>query len=275
VEHKKRNQMLCHYCGYMHEKIIRCNKCDSDEKLVTLGPGIEKIEEEINHLFPNANVITLTSDTVSDFKKASQIIKDIESKKYDIILGTQMLAKGLNFPDLHLVGVIDADISFAGCDLRILERTFQLLYQVAGRAGRQHDKGLVLIQTYFADNPLLHYIENWDYESFINDELKNRKDTFMPPFSRLIMIKGSCLSEHVLHSFMHHIAQKAPIDKQVEVLGPSPAPMYKIRNKFRYRIILRTSKQVNIQDYIHNWFNQFVIPTSIKLKVDIDPYNFS
>ena len=275
VEHKKRNQMLCHYCGYMHEKIIRCNKCDSDEKLVTLGPGIEKIEEEINHLFPNANVITLTSDTVSDFKKASQIIKDIESKKYDIILGTQMLAKGLNFPDLHLVGVIDADISFAGCDLRILERTFQLLYQVAGRDGRQHDKGLVLIQTYFADNPLLHYIENWDYESFINDELKNRKDTFMPPFSRLIMIKGSCLSEHVLHSFMHHIAQKAPIDKQVEVLGPSPAPMYKIRNKFRYRIILRTSKQVNIQDYIHNWFNQFVIPTSIKLKVDIDPYNFS
>jgi hypothetical protein len=132
-----------------------------------------------------------------------------------------------------------------------------------------------LRQTYFADNPLLHYIENWDYESFINDELKNRKDTFMPPFSRLIMIKGSCLSEHVLHSFMHHIAQKAPIDKQVEVLGPSPAPMYKIRNKFRYRIILRTSKQVNIQDYIHNWFNQFVTPASIKLKVDVDPYNFS
>ncbi len=275
VEHKKKNQMLCHYCGYMHEKIIKCNKCESDEKLVTLGPGIEKIEEEINNLFPNAKVVTLTSDTVSTFKKASQIIKDIENKEYDIILGTQMLAKGLNFPDLHLVGVIDADISFSGCDLRVLERTFQLLYQVAGRAGRQHEKGLVLIQTYFADNPLLNYIENWDYESFINDELKNRKDSFMPPFSKLIIIKGSGLNEQTLHSFMHYIAQKAPIDKQIEVLGPSPAPIYKIRNNFRYRIILRTAKKINIQSYIHNWFDKFITPASIKLKVDIDPYNFS
>ncbi len=275
VEHRKKNQMLCHYCGYLEDKLIKCAKCDSDEKLVALGAGIEKIEEEICSLFPAAKVISITSDTISNFKKASKIIEEIENKKYDIIIGTQMLAKGLNFPDLHLVGVIDSDISFAGCDLKILERTFQLLYQVAGRAGRQKEKGIVIIQTYFADNPILQYIKNWEYESFIKAELINRQDSFMPPFSKLVMLKGSSFNEESLNAFMQYIVTKAPINQKIEILGPAPAPIYKIRNKFRYRIILRSSKQINIQKYIETWFNEFSIPHIIKIKIDIDPYNFS
>ena len=274
VEHKKKNKMLCHYCGFHQDKLIKCDKCESEEKLLAIGPGVERIEEELQALFPNARIATLTSDTIGDFKKASAIIQAIENRKYDIILGTQMLAKGLNFPDLHLVGVIDADISFAGCDLRILEKTFQLLYQVAGRAGREKEKGLVLVQTSFAENQLLTHIEKWDYDSFINSEIKNRKGAFMPPFSKLAMIRASSNNEHALSSFMHYIVQKAPLIKAVEILGPSPAPMYKLRNKFRYRIIIRTEKNNNIQNYIANWLNSIDIPPSIQLKVDVDPYSF-
>nr|WP_323733391.1 primosomal protein N' [Candidatus Bandiella woodruffii] len=274
VEHKKKNQMLCHYCGFSQEKLIRCTKCESEEKLVAIGPGVERIEEELQSLFPNAKIAVLTSDTVGDLKKASKIIQEIENKEYDIILGTQMLAKGLNFPDLHLVGVIDADIAFAGGDLRILERTFQLLYQVAGRAGREQEKGLVLIQTSFAENQLLTHIKQWDYDAFINLEIENRYKAFMPPFSKLAMIRGSASCEHNLHSFMHHIVQLAPLKNEIDILGPSPAPMYKLRNKFRYRIIIRTKKQTNIQSYISQWLDSINVPSSIQLKVDIDPYNF-
>ena len=274
VEHRKKNQMLCHYCGFSQDKLIKCPKCESEEKLLAVGPGIERIEEEVQALFPNAKIAVLTSDTIGDFKKASKIIQAIENKEYDIILGTQMLAKGLNFPDLHLVGVIDADVSFAGCDLRILERTFQLLYQVAGRAGREHEKGLVLIQTSFPENQLLAHIKQWDYDAFINLEVKNRRESFMPPFSKLAMIRASASCEHNLHSFMHSMVQQAPLKDGIEILGPSPSPMYKLRNKFRYRVIIRTKKQNNIQSYIANWLSLVEVPSSIQLKVDIDPYNF-
>ena len=274
VEHKKQCKMLCHYCGFSQDKLIRCSKCQSEDKLLAIGPGIERIEEAIKALFPDARIVTLTSDTIGDFKKSSAVIQAIENREYDIILGTQMLAKGLNFPDLHLVGVIDADISFAGCDLRILEKTFQLLYQVAGRAGREQEKGSVLIQTSFPTNQLLTHIKQWDYESFINIEIKNREDAFMPPFSQLVMIRASSNNEHAVNSFMHYIVQKAPLKKEVEILGPSPAPIYKLRNKFRYRIIIRTKRQNNIQNYIVNWLNFIDIPSSVQIKIDFDPYNF-
>lgn len=274
VEHKKKNKMLCHYCGFYQDKLIKCSKCKSEQKLLAVGPGVERIEEELQALFPNARTAILTSDTISDFRKASAIIQAIENGDYDIILGTQMLAKGLNFPDLHLVGVIDADISFAGCDLRILEKTFQLLYQVAGRAGREQEKGLVLIQTSFPENQLLTHIKKWDYNFFINCEIENRKKAFMPPFSKLAMVRASSNNEHVVSSFMHHIVQKAPLRKGIEILGPSPAPMYKLRNKFRYRVIIRTKKQNNIQSYIDNWLNSIDTPPSVQLKIDIDPYSF-
>jgi primosomal protein N' (replication factor Y) len=266
--------MLCHYCGFTQEKLLNCTKCESEEKLLTIGPGIERLEEELQMLFPNAKIATLTSDTVGDFKKAGKIMTAIENKEYNIILGTQMIAKGLNFPDLHLVGIVDADISFAGCDLRILEKTFQLLYQVAGRAGREQEKGLVLIQTSFPDNQLLAHIKKWEYDSFIELELQNRYNLFMPPFSKLVMIRGSSTKEHVLHSFMQYIAQHAPVKQGVEILGPAPAPMFKLRNKFRYRIIVRTKKQVNIQTYINKWLDSIDIPSTVQIKVDIDPYTF-
>ena len=130
------------------------------------------------------------------------------------------------------------------------------------------------MQTSFAENQLLTHIEKWDYDSFINSEIKNRKGAFMPPFSKLAMIRASSNNEHSLISFMHHIVQKAPLMKEIEILGPSPAPMYKLRNKFRYRIIIRTEKNNNIQNYIANWLNSIDIPPSIQLKVDVDPYNF-
>merc|ERR1712150_66461 len=142
--------------------------CESEEKLLRIGVGIEKIEEELKDMFPTANIAVLSSDTINNLNKAEKIISEIENKKYDIVLGTQIIAKGLNFPDLYLVGVIDVDISLLGGDIRVMERTFQLLYQVAGRAGRENDQGLVMLQTSFDDNQLLQNLINWDYSSFIN-----------------------------------------------------------------------------------------------------------
>ena len=273
VEYKKSGKLLCHYCGYMQKLLIRCKKCRSSQKLLTLAPGIEKIEEEISLLFPSASIAVVTSDSLITFGKTRKIVNNIHNKEYDIIIGTQILAKGLNFLDLHLVGVLDICFSSTGTDLKILEKTFQLLYQVAGRAGRYHDRGLVLTQTYHTSNPFIVYVQNWKYESFIKNELKNKKKLLMPPFSKLLIIKCSGINESFLYEFMHYISSYTPICCNVKILGPSPLLVYKMKNKFRYKIILKILKQINIEKYLYDWFSKFTLPISIKMKIDIDPYN--
>jgi len=275
VEHRKKSKMLCHYCGYHKANLIQCNMCDSNKALSTVGIGIEKVEEEVQSAFPNINTITVTSDTVLNFKHASQIVKDIENKKYPIIIGTQMLAKGLNFPNLQLVGIIDSDTSLSNCDLKALERTFQTLYQVAGRSGREKNRGKVILQSHFVNNPIFKFIQEWDYESFIKYELLNRRASSMPPFSRLVIITARSYNEEEVQAFVKFIIQKAPYHKNIEILGPAPSPMYKMNNYYRYRIITRSTKEFDLQRYMELWFQKFRIPKQIKMKIDIDPYNFS
>jgi primosomal protein N' (replication factor Y) len=275
VEHKTLGQMLCHYCGYKQETLIECPQCNSDKKLLAFGPGIEKIAEELKSYFIDARIAVLSSDTIANVKKASAMLESISNKEYDIILGTQMLAKGLNFPKLQLVGVIDADIGNSGFDMRIMEKTFQLLYQVAGRAGREHNKGLVLLQTYQPDSNLLAHICNWQYDAFIKQELKNREIATMPPFARLILLRGSSFHEHVLQSFMQLLLQKSLPQNGLTFFGPAPAPMYKIRNKYRWQIILKITQSFDVRNYINTWLDSVDIPPSVNLKIDIDPYNFN
>ena len=275
VEHKALCQMLCHYCGYKQEILIECPKCNSDKKLIACGPGIEKISEELKNYFSDAKIAILSSDTIANVKKASAMLEAISNKEYNIILGTQILAKGLNFPKLQLVGVIDANIGTAGFDMRIMEKTFQLLYQVAGRAGREYKKGLVLLQTYQPHSNLLGHISRWEYEAFITQELKNRKIAMMPPFSRLILLRGSSLQECVLQLFMRLLLQQSPPQRGLEFFGPAPAPMYKIRNKFRWHILLKITQPFNIKNYINKWLSSANKPPSVNLKIDIDPHNFN
>ncbi len=274
VQHKRLNAMLCHYCGYNKTQIIECSKCGAEKSLLTLGAGIEKLEEEIQRLFPTANIININSDTVNSYSKAKKVIKEIEDLKYDIIIGTQMLAKGLNLPNLHLVAVVDADSSFSNCDVRSMEKAFHLLYQVAGRAGREYEKGKVLLQTYFPNNILFNYIKNWDYDSFVEFELQNRLNAMMPPVSRIVMIKASSEDEHRVKAFMDSLVGNFLDLKDVDILGPSPAPIYKIKNKFRYRIIIRANRKTDIQKQLHNVLEKVKIPHKVIIKVDVDPYNF-
>lgn len=274
VEHRTKNIMQCHYCGYTQDIITQCTECGSENKLVSIGPGVERIEEEVMSFLPNARIATLTSDTIKNFKEAEKIISAIENYEIDIIIGTQMLAKGLHFKKLHMVGVIEADTGYFSGDIRILERTYQLLYQVAGRAGRENEKGLVLLQAYEPRNLVLQNLIKQDYEGFIKSEIKDRERRMMPPFSKFSIIKGSSENEYELELYMRKLMKYSPKIPDVEIFGPSPAPISKLRKKFRYRIIIKSKKTIKIQKIIRQWIDKLPYSSHVKIKIDIDPYNF-
>jgi primosomal protein N' (replication factor Y) len=273
VEHRRKHIMQCHYCGKVDKVPQKCSKCESD-KIITYGPGVEKLEEEVEKLLPNARTALLTSDSVADHDAANLVLNAISNHEVDVIIGTQMIAKGLHFPKLHLVGVIDADASAMGGDIRIIEKTYQLLHQVAGRAGRENEQGLVLIQSYDPNNSLLQNLASGDRQRFLDCELEDRKAANMPPFSRLAMVILSSYNEKTLFALNRQLLATAPHLPGVSVMGPSPCPLFVLRKKYRYRFILNAEKKVNVQKLIKNWLAMVKVPASVKVKVDVDPYSF-
>ncbi|WP_039458574.1 replication restart helicase PriA [Candidatus Jidaibacter acanthamoebae] len=274
VEHKKKGILQCHYCGYSIEKVQKCTTCGSTEKVFALGPGVERIEEEIKKLLPDARTVLFTSDTIENHKEAGKIIDAIMNNEVDIVIGTQMAAKGLHFPKLNLVGIIEADKNLVGGDIRTLERTYQLLHQVSGRAGREVEKGVVIIQTYEPESALLKNLSNGNSEKFYEAELNDRMEADMPPYSKLAIITLQSISEQACLDTADQIAVHIPETGNITVLGPSPAPIFMLRKRYRYRFIVKSAKNINMQKIIAHWLSKINLSPRVKLKIDIDPYSF-
>jgi len=276
IEHRKTNKYLCHHCGYKKPLSNKCENCSSYD-LVSCGPGIEKISDEIKNIFPNSIIENLSSDTFSNLENFNSIIKNIVDGKVNFIIGTQILAKGYDFPNLNYVGIIDGDIGVYGGDLRASEKCFQLLKQVSGRAGRhlKNKRGLVQIQTYNPQNPILKTIRDMDENKFYLEEISYRKDAAMPPFSRLISIIISSKSENLLYDVCYNLLEKFPRYNHVKILGPAPAPLSFLRGRYRNRFLIKSPKNTFSQDIVKNWIENTKIPRQIRISIDVDPYTFS
>jgi len=278
VEHRLDNLLTCHHCGYSKHISNICEVCGNKDQMKSCGPGVERIEEEVQRLFPEAKSITLSSDTMKNQNLLTNAIEQIKNSEVDIIIGTQMVAKGHDFPKLKLVGIIDGDIGLSGGDLRASERSFQLLQQVAGRSGRHtagtNDKGLVYLQTFDTENPIIKAIAQNNRDDFFEKELISRKNANMPPYGRLAAIILSSKFESNLDSFASDISRLAPSFKNVKIFGPAPAPMYFLRGKYRRRFLIKSDKTVNIQKVLIDWTKKINKPSSINLTIDIDPFSF-
>jgi primosomal protein N' (replication factor Y) len=266
---------FCHHCGYSSSLPAVCPECGKAGAWVLCGPGVERIEEEAKNRFPHARVVTVSSDALTSQTRLAEIIGSIERREVDIIIGTQILIKGHHFPNLTLVGVVDGDMSFAGGDLRANENTFQILTQVSGRSGRGEKKGEVLIQTYNPDNPVMRAIKNNDRDSFIEAELADRKAAGMPPFSKLAAVLVSSKDKERLAAFCSALAKNLPVGMAgVQAFGPIDAPLAMLNKSHRKRFLFIAAKSIRVQDIVKKWLSRVPLPSSVRVRVDIDPYNF-
>lgn len=274
VEHKRHSRLQCHHCGFAQQVPRNCPSCQAEDSFAACGPGVERIQEEVQLLIPEARTFILASDVITSPGMISAAVHDIEDHKYDIIIGTQIIAKGHHFPSLTLVGVIDADLGLAGGDLRAGERTFQLLHQVSGRAGRAEKPGRVFIQTYMPEQTVIKALAKNDRDEFLAVEAREREKAVMPPYGRLAALILSDTDENKLDMFCRSLAQKAPRYDDIRVLGPAPAPMGYLRGKHRRRFLIKAGKNLPIQKYLAEWLGNVKTPSSLQLKVDIDPQSF-
>lgn len=274
VEHKTSNKLHCHHCGYDTRKPKECPSCNAKDSFVVCGPGVERIHEEVKALWPEAKTMLLASDTADNADKLRQMLDDIRDKKVDIIVGTQIIAKGHHFPGLTLVGVIDADLGLTGGELRASERTYQLLHQVAGRAGREEKKGRVYLQTYMPEHKIMKALAVGERDKFLEVEAWERERANMPPYARLAGIIVSGRDEDEVKYFARELGKTGARGDGIQTLGPAPAPFARLRGKYRYRLLVRADKGLNIQKAIDNWLSKTKIPTAVRVQVDIDPQSF-
>ena len=274
AEHRITGELICHHCGYKRYTPKRCPDCSSEDGLTACGPGVERIAEEVKNRFPTARTAILSSDITTNYKAISDVIQKIANKEIDIIIGTQILAKGHNFPDLTLVGVIDADLGLMGTDLRASEQTFQLLAQVSGRAGRGEKKGVVYLQTLYPDNLVLQAVLEHNREKFIEIEKNSRQLLRMPPYGKLCAVIISSQNQQAAEAAAYYLGKAAPNTDFIETLGPAPAPMHLLRGKYRYRLLLKTAKHVNIQEIVKKWISMVNIKSNVRVDIDINPYSF-
>lgn len=274
VAHKNKkgvSKLICHYCGFDDDFSSKCKLCGSDDGLVNIGVGAQRVKEEVEKLFPNARIALVTSDSVTNFKEADALVSDISQGKIDIIIGTQLIAKGYDFPNLTLVGIVDADSGFYSSELKSMERSYQLLKQVIGRAGRSEKAGRIFIQTYNTQNFIFEQIAKQDKTSFYEFEMQNRQLLNMAPFAKMAAFVISSFDENRALAFAKNMVRVFPFNDNVEVFGPAPMPLLKFRNRYHYRIFLKVEKKVNLQKLIINVLKTLEIPNNIKIKVDIDP----
>ncbi len=274
TEHKNTKRLICHHCGYSMPIPKTCPECHSEDGLTACGPGVERIAEEVSKRFPDAKIAVISSDITSSLKEVSEVFDKMEKGEVNILVGTQILAKGHHFPSLTLVGIVDADLGLMGSDLRATERTYQLLSQVSGRAGRAEKKGTVYIQTLYPDNAVLQALIHNDRSRFLDLEKQSRKILRMPPFGKLAAIIVSGANQNVTEKTAILLGQTAPNNDYISTLGPAPAPIYMLRNKYRYRLLLKTSKNIKIQEVIKEWLRRVQAPSNVRIEVDVDPYSF-
>ncbi len=275
VEHRFRGRLVCHHCGHTQKKPDRCPECDDTDSLVACGPGIERIAEEISERFPEARTLVLSSDLGGGVERLRRELKVIEDGEVDIVIGTQLVAKGLNFPLMMLVGVVDADLGLSHGDLRAAEKTYQLLAQVTGRAGRLGGQGRGILQTYAPEHPVIKALVGGDSEAFYAAEIAARKEAGLPPFGRLAGIIISAPDRRTAEDYGRQAARLAPRLDGVTVLGPVEAPLALIRGRYRFRLLLQARRTIDLQAYIREWLQHLPPQKSgLRTQVDIDPQSF-
>jgi primosomal protein N' (replication factor Y) len=277
VEHRFRGKLNCHHCGFSLPVPETCPKCENTDTMVACGPGVERIAEEVRELFPEARLALLSSDLIPGLAEMREIIRSIESGEADVIVGTQIVAKGHNFPDLSMVGIVDGDLGLAqGADPRAGERSFQLLHQVTGRAGRMGEvQGKGFVQTYNPDHPVMQAIVTGDREAFLAQEIKQRQMGELPPYGRLAAIIVTHREKDVAADYARAMARAVPQSDRIAVFGPAEAPIAVVRGRFRFRLLARAPRDLDIQAFMRSWLAASPQPKGdLRVTVDIDPYSF-
>ncbi len=274
VEHRARRSLQCHHCGHAEPVPAECPECGHAGTLAAVGPGVERVLEEARGLWPEARVIVMASDSIPGPAAAAAAAQAVQDRQVDLIIGTQIVAKGWHFPHLTLVGVVDADLGLAGGDLRAAERTVQLLHQVAGRAGRAEAPGLVLLQTFSPEHPVMQALVGGDLEAFMREEAAVRRPGGWPPFGRLAALIVSSEEEREADRVARDLGLAAPRAEGVEVLGPAPAPLAMLRGRHRRRLLLKTRRDVAVQPVLRDWLARVRVPAAVRVQVDVDPVGF-
>ncbi|GJE26672.1 primosomal protein N' [Methylobacterium organophilum] len=275
VEHRFRRALVCHHCGYAERKPEACVECGAFDHLTPCGPGVERIAEEVSELFPDQRVIVLSSDFPGGAERLRQELEAVAAGECDIVVGTQLVAKGHNFPHLTLVGVLDADIGLATGDPRAAERTFQLLQQVTGRAGRGERPGRALVQTYQPNHPVIAALLSGDAERFYEEEIAAREAAGLPPFGRLAALIVSANEREAAEAYGQALARAADPPEGVMVLGPAEAPLALVRGRYRFRLLVKTERGIDIQSYLRDWLARAPKPRgNVKVAIDVDPQSF-
>lgn len=270
--HKRLGKLLCHMCGRTMELPKKCPECGNETSMY--GVGLERIEQEVNARFPNAKTALVSSDTIMTRQTLERLVAKMENGEIDIVIGTQILAKGHHFPNLTLVGVVDADMGLFGTDFRASEHTFQQLFQVAGRAGRGEYPGRVLLQTYQPENPVLTAICACDRDAFMETDMAARRSAKMPPFGQLIALIVEGEKEQTLKSFCEMLSNAAPTLHGGKIMGPIAAQIYQIRNWYRMRFLIAGDANANLQPVVTHWLSHVRPPANIRIKIDVNPQNF-
>ena len=276
VEHRFRKRLVCHQCGATRPIPVACPACKVEGRMTALGPGVERLAEEAAGLWPEARLAILSSDLADGPRALKARIEEIAGGAADLVIGTQLVSKGHNFPLLTLVGVIDADLGLQGGDLRAAEKTFQLIRQVAGRAGRAERPGLALVQTHQPEHPAIRAILAGDDEGFWRVEAEARRRALMPPYGRLAGVVVSGTDEPRTWEVARALARAAgPLQAAgAELFGPAPAPIARIRGRHRLRLLVRAAKGVGLQSALRAWVASVPCPGSVRVAIDIDPQSF-
>lgn len=274
VEHRLVRRLACHHCGHVMPTPRACPECSAEDSLVACGPGVERIADEVAAIFPEARTAVITSDTIWSPAKAAEFVARMEAGAIDIVVGTQLVTKGYHFPNLTLVGVVDADLGLEGGDLRAAERTFQQIRQVSGRAGRGEKPGRVFIQTHSPAARVMRALVTGDADDFYAAETEARRDAGAPPFGRYAAIVVSSEDQACAHETALLVGRSAPRIDGMAVYGPAPAPLAMLRGRHRYRLLVHARRALDVQDVIRDWLGALDWSAKARVTVDVDPYSF-
>jgi len=275
VDHRFKRRLVCHHCGYSIPPPAECPNCHTTESFTAIGPGVERLEQEAAQLFPQARILVLSSDLVESVERLRRELDDVAAGRFDLIIGTQLVAKGHHFPKLNLVGIVDADLGLGNGDPRAAEHTFQLLHQVVGRAGREEGWGLGYLQTYQPEHPVMRALISGDREAFYDNEIKQRERTGYPPFGRMASFIVTANERHTAEAYGRTLVKAAPEDEHVRVLGPAEAAIAVVRGRHRFRLLVKSPRAFDLSAYLRKWLaNAPKARGNVRLEVDVDPQSF-
>jgi primosomal protein N' (replication factor Y) (superfamily II helicase) len=275
VDHRFKRRLVCHHCGFAMPPPAACPQCQATDSFVAVGPGVERLAQEAAELFPESRILVLSSDLVESVERLRQELNEIAEGRFDIVIGTQLVAKGHHFPKLNLVGIVDADLGLANGDPRAAERTFQLLHQVVGRAGREEGRGIGFLQTHQPEHPVMRALIAGDREAFYSSEIELREKTQYPPFGRLASLLVSAGTRPLAEGYARQLAVLAPRADEVRVFGPAEAPLAVVRGRHRFRLLVKSPRAFDLSGYLRDWLAAAPKQKgTVKLEVDVDPQSF-